>query len=345
MKKILAMLFMAILNCVFISSVFGANPIKNYNSYSIIGERVEKVVPLMDNLVIGQKGVRRISGVENAYYLTYSNEHYYIRFYPANTNTDVYIVSDGEYDKYSNAMTVFFKNNNFKYILTTDRDALREYKFDFIDCARAGMLDGLFIMPDYIKPLKTGLGKINDKISKNSKKNSAIPYSNDLEPVDLPLINTQSCYYENAKLNITVNEYRLKNKENKYVHAFEYVLENKDSSSIVVDKVTSERVAGMKDVTTQTYIDLDKVDMMGKVGAFPPVVICTGGVSALFAIPNWVRLAKVTKESVKYAKTLPENYTLEGNSTMKILVMKFKNAPKPLDFTLKRSGQTYKFSL
>ena len=141
-----------------------------------------------------------------------------------------------------------------------------------------------------------------------------------------------------------MKEYRLKNKENKYVHAFAYTIRNDASTNITIDKVTSERLASMKDITTQTFVDLDRLDLIDTVAGFPPVVICTCGLSLIGSVPNWVRLAKVTKESIKFAHTLPENYKLAGNSQMKILVLKFKNDPKPLNFTVTREGETYKFS-
>ena len=111
--------------------------------------------------------------------------HYYLKFYPANENTNLYVVSDSPYDKENNAITNFFNTNNFKYDKLEDKDALKEYKFDFIDYARRGNLEGLFIMPDYIKPLKTGMGKLNDKISKNSKNTSSIPSKWSIRSLDV----------------------------------------------------------------------------------------------------------------------------------------------------------------
>ena len=76
-----------------------------------------------------------------------------MKFYPALHDTDVYIVTDGEYDKDSNDVTEFFKSQNYKFETLDDKEAYKEYKFDFIDYARSGALDGLFTLPDGLKPL------------------------------------------------------------------------------------------------------------------------------------------------------------------------------------------------
>ena len=191
MKKIFILMFSIFIVTMYTNTVQAANAIKNYYAYTIIGKKMPEIIENVDAAVQGEKGVVKISKSPNTYFFTYNDEHYYMRFYLANNNTDVYIVADTSYDKDNNTLTNFFKQHNLRYRALEDKAALTEYKFDFIDCARTGVLNGLFIMPDYIKPLKTGMGKINDKISKNSKKTSAIPYSNDTETIDLPLINTE----------------------------------------------------------------------------------------------------------------------------------------------------------
>ena len=58
------------------------------------------------------------------------------------------------------------------------------------------------------------------------------------------------------------------------------------------------------------------------------------------SVPNWVRLAKITKESKRYANALPENYQLKSQANMRILVLKYKNDPKPLKFNIKFADGT-----
>ena len=340
MKKLLKGLFIVSLLMLFTTTANAAGMIKDYHAYRIKNQNIRNVIPIVDNLLSSEAEVKKLA--RNAYYATYDNEHYYIKFYPALHDTDVYIVSDTSYDKENNGVTDFFKSQNYQYEKLEDNEAYKEYKFDFIDYARSGALDGLFTLPDGLKPLKKGMSKLNDKMSKGNDKTSSIPYSEDNDPIDLTCIDSEEFYNANADVMVTVNEYRLKNKENKYVHAFEYVVKNNSNSDINVEKVYSERLAGIKDVTTSTFVDMDKLDLADNLGV--PLAVATGGLSLGFTVANNVRLAKVIKEATRYAHSLPENYNLKANSSMRILCLKFKDDPKPLQFTVNKQGQTYKFS-
>ncbi|MBO6272014.1 hypothetical protein J6O48_04460 [bacterium] len=340
MKKLLKGLFIVSLLMLFTTTANAAGMIKDYHAYRLKNQNIRNVIPIVDNLLSSEAEVKKLA--RNAYYATYDNEHYYIKFYPALHDTDVYIVSDTSYDKENNGVTDFFKSQNYQYEKLEDNEAYKEYKFDFIDYARSGALDGLFTLPDGLKPLKKGMSKLNDKMSKGNDKTSSIPYSEDNDPIDLTCIDSEEFYNANADVTVTVNEYRLKNKENKYVHAFEYVVKNNSNSDINVEKVYSERLAGIKDVTTSTFVDMDKLDLADNLGV--PLAVATGGLSLGFTVANNVRLAKVIKEATRYAHSLPENYNLKANSSMRILCLKFKDDPKPLQFTVNKQGQTYKFS-
>ena len=314
--------------------------IKDYHAYRIKDQNIRTVVPVVDNILSKEVEVKKLE--RNAYYATYGNEHYYMKFYPALNDTDVYIVTDGKYDKKNNGVTDFFKSQNYKYETLEDKAAYKEYKFDFIDYARSGALEGLFTLPDGLKPLKKGMNKINDKMSKGNKKTSAIPYSEDNNPINLTRIDSQEFYDADADVTVTVNEYRLKNKENKYVHAFEYIVKNNSNANIKVEKVYSERLAALKDVTTSTFVDMDRLDVADTLAL--PLAIPTGGLSFGFTIANNVRLARVIKESTRFSHSLPENYDLKANSSMRILCLKFKDDPKTLEFTVNKLGQTYSFA-
>ena len=340
MKKMLKNICVLSLLALFSATANAAGMIKDYHAYRIKNQNIRKVVPIVDDILSKEVKVKKLT--RNAYYATYGDEHYYMKFYPALHDTDVYIVTDAEYDKNNNEVLDFFKSQNYKYETLEDDEAYKEYKFDFVDYARSGALDGLFTLPDGLKPLKKGMSKLNDKLSKGNDKTSAIPYSEDKDPIDLTCVDSEVFNNEEANVTVTVNEYRLKNKENKYVHAFEYILKNNSNSDIKVEEVYSERLAGLKDVTTSTFVDMDKLDVADTLAA--PLAIATGGLSFGFTIANNVRLARVIKEATRYAHSLPENYDLKANSSMRILCLKFKEDPKPLEFTINRQGQTYKFT-
>lgn len=322
-----------------------ASAIKNFNGYKIVGQNIRQVTPAVEEAMYSAEDVHKISNIESAWYYTNKNkETYYLRFYPANKDTNVYIVANEEYSKTDNEITKFCQKMGYKLEELKDKDALREYKFDFYDLARKNQLGGFFISPDCIKPLKVGMSKINEKMSKNSKKNAVIPYSEDNEPIDLTLVDSRT--YEDlvSQVGVTVNEYRLKQKANKYVHAFEYLVKNNSSSDITVNEVTCERLASTKDIATETFVDLDRLDLLDTVGTFPPVLIATAGTSALCSIPNWVRLARTTAEATRFAKALPSNYVIKPGKTMRILCLKYKDNKKPLIFTFNRNGEIYKIS-
>jgi len=340
MKKMLKGLCVLSLLVLFSPNVDAAGMIKDYHAYRIKNQNIRKVVPVVDNILTREADVKKLT--RNAYYASYGDEHYYMKFYPALLDTDVYIVTDAAYDKENNDVIEFFKSQNYIYENLEDKEAYKEYKFDFVDYARSGELDGLFTLPDGLKPLKKGMSKLNDKMSKGNEKTSAIPYSEDNDPIDLTCIDSQEFYNSEANVTVTINEYRLKNKENKYVHAFEYIVKNNSNSDIKVEKVYSERLAGLKDVTTSTFVDLDRLDLADNLAV--PLAFVTGGASLGFTVANNVRLGMVIKEATRFAHSLPENYDLKANSSMRILCLKFKEDPKPLQFTVNKQGRTYSFT-
>jgi len=339
MKKMLKVFGVLLLLVLFSTTANAAGMIKDYHAYRIKNQNIRNVVPIVDNLLSKEVEVKKLA--RNAYYATYGEEHYYMKFYPALHDTDVYLVTDTAYDKNDNAVTEFFKSQNYDYETLEDNDAYKEYKFDFVDYARSGALDGLFTLPDGLKPLKKGMSKINDKLSKGNDKTSAIPYSEDNDPIDLTCIDTEEFYNADADVTVTINEYRLKNKENKYVHGFEYIVKNNSDSDIKVEKVYSERLAALKDIATSTFVDMDRLDVADNLGV--PLAVCTGGLSLGFTVANNVRLARVIKESTRFAHSLPEDYDLKAKSSMRILCLKFKDDPQPLQFTVKKNGHTYQF--
>ena len=340
MRKMLKTICTVSLLVVFTATANAAGMIKDYHAYRIKNQNIRTVVPVVDNILSREVEVKKLAG--NAYYATYDDGHYYMKFYPALHDTDVYIVTDEEYDKDDNDVTQFFKSQNYTFETLEDKEAYKEYKFDFIDYARSGALDGLFTLPDGLKPLKKGMSKINDKLSKGNEKTSAIPYSEDTDPIDLTCIDSQEFYNTDADVTVTVNEYRLKNKENKYVHAFEYIVKNNSNDDIKVEKVYSERLAGLKDITTSTFVDMDRLDVADTLAV--PLAVATGGLSFGFTVANNVRLAMVVKEATRFSHSLPEDYDLKANSSMRILCLKFKDDPQPLQFTVNKNGQTYTFT-
>ena len=337
MKKIINLLVLVLMITIANSGIVSAEMTKNFYGYQVKNVNIRQLVYEINSTIEAYKGedkFKPLENVDNAYLYTDPNCSYFIRLYPSNQNTNIYVVSNEKYDVEKNELTDFLTLGGYKFSKLEDEEALKEYKFDFFTLARKEELGNFYISPDLVKPLKTGMKKLNNNMAKDSKKTSVFPYTPDTDPIDLDCVDTTSYYDENTKISIIQNEYRLKQKENKYVHAYEYILTNKNNSSASVT-ATSERLAALKDVTTEAFVDLDRLDLIDTVGTFPPVLIMTAGTSALLSVPNWVRLAKITKESKRFANALPENYELKPQANMRILVLKYKDDPKPLKFNIK----------
>ncbi len=342
MKKIFKLFAFTLLICLANSGIVSAEITKNFYGYQVNNVNIRQLEYEINSAIEAYQGddkFKPLENVNNAYIYTDPNCTYFVKLYPSNQNTNIYVVSNEKYDVEKNSLTDLLTQGGYKFGTLEDEAALREYKFDFFALARKQELGNFYISPDLVKPLKTGMKKINNSMAKDNKKTSVFPYTPDTEPIDLDCVDTTSYYDENAKISIIQKEYRLKQKENKYVHAYEYVLTNKNNSVASVT-ATCERLAALKDVTTESFVDLDRLDMIDTVGTFPPVLIMTCGASALCSIPNWVRLAKITAESKRFSNSLPENYELKQHADMRILVLKYKDDPKPLNFNLKFADGT-----
>ena len=342
MKRFLNLLVLILLATLANSDVVLAEITKNFYGYQVKDVNIRQLTYEIDSAIEAYKGddkFRPLENVDNAYIYTDTKSTYFLKLYPAKQNTNIYVVSNEKYNVEKNELTDFLTYGGYKYAKLEDEDALKEYKFDFYTLARKNELGNFYISPDLIKPLKTGMKNLNNATAKDNKKTSVFPYTPDTEPINLDCVDSINYYDENAKISIVQNEYRLKQKENKYVHAYEYLLINKNNSTATVT-ATSERLAALKDVTTESFVDLDRLDLIDTVGTFPPVLICTAGTSALLSVPNWIRLARITAESKRFANALPENYELKPFAEMRILVLKYKDDPKPLKFDIKFTDGT-----
>ena len=337
MKKIFKLLVLLLMITFANSDIVSAEITKNFYGYQVKNVNIRQLVFEIDSAIEAYKGedkFKPLENVDNAYLYADANCSYFIKLYPSNQNTNIYVVSNEKYDVEKNELTDFLTNGGYKFAKLEDEAALKEYKFDFFALARKQELGNFYISPDLVKPLKTGMKKLNNSMAKDNKKTSVFPYTPDTEPINLDCVDTTNYYDENAKISIIQKEYRLKQKENKYVHAYEYVLTNKNNYTATVS-ATSERLAALKDVTTESFVDLDRLDLIDTVGTFPPVLIMSAGTSALLSVPNWIRLARITAESKRFSNALPENYELKQQADMRILVLKYKDDPKPLKFNIK----------
>ena len=108
MKKTLKGICVLSLLVLFTATANAAGMIKDYHAYRIKDQNIRTVIPIVDDILSKEVEVKKLA--RNAYYATYGDEHYYMKFYPALHDTDVYIVTDGNYDKDNNDVTNFFKS-------------------------------------------------------------------------------------------------------------------------------------------------------------------------------------------------------------------------------------------
>ena len=337
MKNIFKLLVLILLITLANSGIVSAEITKNFYGYQVKNVNIRQLTYEIDAAIEAYEGDDKfvpLENVSNAYIYTDPNCTYFVKLYPAKADTNIYVVSNEKYDVKNNALTEFLTQGGYTVTKLEDEGALKEYKFDFYTLARKNKLGNFYISPDLVKPLKTGMKKLNNTMAKDNKKTSVFPYTPDTNPIKLDCVDSTNYYDEKAKISIIQNEYRLKQKENKYVHAHEYLLTNKNNMDATVT-ATSERLAGLKDVTTEAFVDLDRLDLIDTVGTFPPVLVLTAGTSALCSVPNWIRLARITAESKRFANALPEDYELKPQAEMRILVLKYKDDPKPVNFNIK----------
>ena len=81
MKKILKGIYVLSILAVFSATANAAGMIKDYHAYRIKNQNIRTVVPVVDNILSKEVEVKKLA--RNAYYATYGDDHYYMKFYPA----------------------------------------------------------------------------------------------------------------------------------------------------------------------------------------------------------------------------------------------------------------------
>jgi len=334
MKKIVRHLLLLVLFIGLSNSAFASSMLNNYYAYRIYDQNYSDVnAKLLEYATENNIKSTTFSEIKYAYFRTKATAHYFMKIYPADKHTDIFVVADTPCDKTNNPLTRMLDKYSYKYKPLHDKQAYNEYKNDFIGYARKGYFQGLAVLPDCLKPVKNEVTKLTKKSNKKEKQKVALPYKNENVNIPLTLLNTRK--YENTENGVLLleREYRLKYKENKYTHAYEYVISNKSNSPLTVKKVKSTSLASLVDVEAMTLIDFDKVDVMAWVGTFPPLIF--------LKIPAWYRNFRVAEETTRYAKSMPENYKIPASGSIKMVIMQYKDNPKPVQFTFERNGESF----
>ena len=226
MKKFLGIFFIFTVCIVFSGVKVEASPmLQEMFGYRVKNHNYQNVNATLIQYFGEEKATKYfIPNVPCAYFKTNPDgSHFYIKIYPAHKNTDIFVVSDAKQNKTSNPLTKSFSALSYQYEVIKDKAAIDEYKNDFIENARSGAFNGIFVVPDCLAGVKKGITKATKKIKKNTKTTVALPYKNEAVNVNLPCIDEVN--YKNDETQVAINskEYRLKYKENKYAHAFQYM--------------------------------------------------------------------------------------------------------------------------
>jgi len=335
MKNIIRFLAVFVLIVGLSNTAFASSMLNNYYTYRIYNQNYNdvnaKLIEFGESINVKSK---TFPDIKYAYFRTKSdNTHFFVKIYPANKDTDIFVVSDTKYDKNDNILTEFFNQSSYKYGKIPDKQAKTEYENDFIGYARKGIFEGLAVLPDCLKPVKREITKLTKKSNNKDKQKVALPYKNEAINIPLTLVNTRRYHNNTTDVSILEREYRLKYKENKYTHAYEYIIYNSGTTPLTVKKIKAGSLASIVDVEAMTLIDFDKVDVMAWIGYFPPLIF--------LKIPAWYRNFRVAEETTRYAKSMPENYKIPASSNIKMVIMQYRDNPKPIYFNFERNGESF----
>lgn len=316
----------------------------NYRFYDVVGHKKTDVARFVaDNLL--NKGYKIYNINNNSTIIYYQNQDktksYYIRFYPNNNNTNVIVVSNSFKNIENNDLKNALSELNLQYSSLKNRAAEREYKNDFVEYVRAypSEIQGFSVLPDKIGWAKKFTKKLDEKIFSKNKKVSIMPYTGDTGKINLDCVDTNVYYGKGFK--VIKNEYRLKYKENKYVHAYEYLIKNDNISDLFIESVNCSKIVNLKDITERVYIDLDRIDALDNLGEV--LAVPTLGTSMLLSIPNWVRFCNAEKETARYTHAFPQSLKVGASGDARILTLQYKEEPAPLKFVILKNSANYNF--
>ena len=115
MKKFFRLLVLVLLITLVNSGIVSAEITKNFYGYQVQNVNIRQLVYEIDSAIEAYKGedkFRPLENVSNAYIYTDPNCTYFIKLYPANQNTNIYVVSNEKYDVEKNELTDLLTNVN-----------------------------------------------------------------------------------------------------------------------------------------------------------------------------------------------------------------------------------------
>ncbi|MFI3300621.1 MAG: hypothetical protein R3Y28_04285 [Candidatus Gastranaerophilales bacterium] len=339
-------LFCTILFVILCQSTAFADVKTYYNLYTILNSKDSDIETLIMNTLKSENDFEIFQDeTDRIYYYQRPKEDedefdtYYIRYYQDFDNTNIFVGSSSRKAKNSNDVETILIKTKTAYEELKDKQIKEEYQFDFIRYAREKKLPSLKVVPKKTQWFEDTVDKIDAKLIKDNKDVPQVAYKNNTDEIELRKLSTEE--YHNEEFQITKNKYKLKEKTYKFAHAYEYTLKNNTDDDLIINKVDSNTVINIKDVTKSTYIDLDRIDAIAYTGSF--LAPFTLGLSMLACIPDWVRTATIQTESIKFTYEFPQDYTIPAGESINILVLRDRENPDLLRFDLSTSTQNYYF--
>ena len=138
MKNFLKLLVLVLLITLVNSGIASAEITKNFYGYQVKNVNIRQLVYEIDSAIDAYQGTDKFYPVKeasNAYIYTDPNCTYFIKLYPAKSDTNIYVVSNEKYNVEKNELTDFMNAGGYRIVKLEDEEALKEYKFDFYTLA------------------------------------------------------------------------------------------------------------------------------------------------------------------------------------------------------------------
>lgn len=271
---------------------------------------------------------------------TYNSEPnaYYIKFYKYFNDTNIYIVSKYYDMAGGNKFSKQLRSQGYNFYKIDDKELKGEYYQDFYKYSTTQKPEYLTVFEKKNKTFAKVVNKLDDQINKVVSVPS-LPYLNDADSIDLKKLDSTT--KQSSDIKITRNTYRLKNKTNKFVHAYEYVITNNYQGDLILGSIETKDAATWKDIMKNVIIDFDTIDAMKYTGGF--LMPFTLGISGLACIPSFVRTAKIAKETKRFTRNLPKDFVIKPHQTVKVLLLANKGKDPEIKFIFKHNGENLSF--
>ena len=341
MKKI----FLALLLLIGLNSVSYAEIVSHYDLYSVNNFNLSYIDAILSKDISRDKSfvVFKNDKDHALYYQKPVGEKlnsYYIRCYQHFNTTNIFVASSSFVASKGNDVEKILNKNGIVFNKNQDKQLKQEYQYNFIVYARESALSGLPVVQKRTQWFEDIVNKIDSTLIKDNKEVPQLEYKNDV--LDIGLTKLLSDKYSANGFVVDKNVYKLKEKTYKLAHAYEYIIKNNTDKDIIINSVDSDYVINIKDVTADTYIDLDRVDVCAYTGtALAPFTL---GISMLACVPDWLRTLRIQTESIPYTHKFPSIYAVHPNEQARILVLRKRTYSEKLNFDITSDGKECKFT-